>query len=117
MDGRVQRSVYDWVATTAGADYVDMVTEPGPDGILADGTSPLVDSIQNRVRISVEKHGSRFVAVVSHGDCAGNPVSKAEHFTHLKAALDRVQSWGFNAKIVGLWIDSESWQVEQVDLR
>jgi hypothetical protein len=117
MDGRVQRAVYDWVTASAGVDYVDTVTEPGPDRILAGESSPLIDSIHNRVRVSVEEHGSRFVAVVSHGDCAGNPVSKAEHLTHLNAALDRVASWDFPVTIVGLWIDSGRWQVEQVDLR
>ena len=77
MDGRVQLPVIKWISEKYGVDYVDMVTEAGPVKILADnGDAVLQESIRKRVEISVNKHGSKIVAIVAHFDCAGNPVEK-----------------------------------------
>jgi len=80
MDGRTQMQVNRYLRDFFSVDVVDTVTEPGPDGILASQTDPvLVDSILKRVAISVDQHGSQGIAVVGHHDCAGNPVEKAQH--------------------------------------
>jgi len=88
-------------------DYVDAITEPGPDKILAEGSDTLVESIKNRVMISVNKHGSQNVIVVSHHDCAGNPVSKKEHLEQLKKSVDVISSWELGVKIIGVWIGKD----------
>ena len=66
MDGRVQLPVINWLREKLGVDYVDMITEPGPDKILAKGAGAAVDSIKARVLISVNKHGSDTILMVSH---------------------------------------------------
>ena len=114
MDGRTQEPVAAWLKQTYGADYVDTITEPGPDLILAGGDSGLIDSIHTRLRISVEKHGSRVVAVVAHDHCAGNPVDKTEHLRMLDQSMQRVLEWGFPVTVVGLWVDGDNWQVEKI---
>jgi len=38
IDGRVQLPVIEWIKQNYGVDHVDMITEPGMDGFLADGT-------------------------------------------------------------------------------
>jgi len=114
MDGRTQLPVNQWMKSEYGVDYIDTITEPGPDKILADNSSQLVDSIKTRVTISVEKHGSKVVALVGHGECAGNPVSKQEHIDHVKRGMETIRAWGFPVTIIGLWVDSSNWAVEQI---
>ncbi len=113
MDGRMQLPVIEWMKATYDADYVDMITEPGPDRILSETGHPLTESIRRRVLISVERHGSKVIAVVAHDDCAGNPVSKEEHLEMLRGAVRTVESWELGARIVGLWVGGERWQVEE----
>jgi hypothetical protein len=110
LDGRTQEPVNRWLRFEFIADYVDTITEPGPDGLLAEGAAEAVESIKRRVLISVEKHGSRVIAVVAHHDCAGNPVSKAAHLDQLRRSIALIQSWHLPAEVVGLWVD-DRWQV------
>lgn len=114
MDGRTQLPVNTWLKAKFGLDYVDTVTEPGPDKMLTQGNAVQVESIKSRVLISVNKHGSQTVVVVAHHDCAGNPVSKEEHFKMVKDCLAVVKSWGLPVKdIVGVWVN-DKWEVEPV---
>lgn len=116
MDGRVQLPVINWMKENLSVDYVDMITEPGPDRILAEGSSfAAVDSIRTRVLISVDKHGSDTILMVSHGDCAGNPVSREEHEEHLRRSIARIESWRLPVKrIIGAWIGAD-WKVEIIE--
>ncbi len=77
MDGRTQLPVIAYLKEKCKVDCVDMVTEAGPVRILADFADRiLIDSIKHRVEISTERHGSHYIAIVGHSDCAGNPVSE-----------------------------------------
>ena len=113
MDGRTQEPIISWAKKTFEVDYVDAITEPGPDKILAEGPDTLVESIKNRVMISVNKHGSQNVIMVSHHDCAGNPVSKEEHLDQLKKSVNVISSWELGVKIIGVWI-GEDWKVNKL---
>ncbi len=113
MDGRTQEPIISWAKKTFEVSYVDAITEPGPDKILAEGPDTLVESIKNRVMISVNKHGSQNVIMVSHHDCAGNPVSKEEHLGQLKKSVDVISSWELGVKIIGVWI-GEDWKVNKL---
>jgi carbonic anhydrase len=95
-----------------GVDYVDSVTEAGPDGILS-SSSPIAESIQKRVSISINKHGSRAIAVVGHDDCAGNPVSKDTHLKNICDSVKLVSAWFKGVDVIGLWVD-ENWVVHEV---
>jgi hypothetical protein len=115
MDGRTQLPVTGWLKSEYGLDYVDMITEPGPEKMLSQGTPGQVESIKSRVGISVNAHGSQTILVAAHHDCAGNPVSKEEHVRQVRACLKVVKSWGLPVKdIIGIWID-ENWAVEPID--
>lgn len=113
MDGRTQEPIISWVKKTFEVSYVDAITEPGPDKILAEGPDTLIESIRNRVMISVNKHGSQNVIMVSHHDCTGNPVSKEEHLGQLKKSVDVISSWELGVKITGVWIGKD-WKVNKL---
>jgi carbonic anhydrase len=114
MDGRVQMPANEWIRKKFNVDYVDTITEPGPNKILAENKdSAAIDSIKRRVAISVNKHGSKYIAVLGHHDCAGNPVDKESQLDHIRLAVKIVNSWGFPVETIGLWVD-ENWQVSEV---
>jgi carbonic anhydrase len=115
MDGRVQLPVINWLRENLSVDYVDMITEPGPDRILAEGTPAAQDAIKARVLISVNKHGSETILVAAHHDCAGNPVARAQHEEHIRRSIIRIHSWKLPVKrIFGAWI-GENWKVEIIE--
>ena len=114
MDGRTQEPVSTFLRDTYGVDYVDEITEPGPNKILAEATNEAaVASIRQRVEISVLEHGSKQVAVVGHHDCAGNPAEASVQRTHTLAAIETVRSWELDVTVFGLWVD-ENWDVSVV---
>ena len=114
MDGRVQKPTSDWTRQYFNADYVDTITEAGPDGIMANGPAETIAAIRKRVEISINAHGSKAIVLAAHDDCAGNPVSKEHHLEHLAEGAKRIASWGLPAEIVTLWINDQ-WQVEVVE--
>jgi hypothetical protein len=110
MDGRTQLPVNRWMTKKFKVDYIDTITEPGPNGLLAKGEGPLVGSIKDRVLISVKKHGSKTVVIVGHHDCAGNPGPKDLQVEHVKKALEVVRSWSLGVEIIGVYVN-ECWEV------
>jgi len=114
MDGRVQEPVTNFLKKRLGATYIDMITEAGPDGILAQMASyETVNSIKKRIDISIQKHGSKHIALIAHHDCAGNPVDADTHRSHVRSAVQNVRAWYPNADVFGLWIN-ENWEVEEL---
>ena len=114
IDGRVLHPVAEFLKKKYKVNYVDAITEPGPDGILAANQDKVaIESIKRRIGISVGRHGSKHIAVVGHHDCAGNPVDRETHLEHIRAAINVVTSWGFSAEVIGLWVD-DKWQVSEV---
>lgn len=106
MDGRVQIPVIEWLKKSCGVDYADIITEPGPNKILAENEDVYaVGSIKKKVRISVDKHGSKIIAITGHYDCAANPGDKETQSRQILSAIRTISGWGFNAKVVGLWVD------------
>jgi len=114
MDGRVQMPANEWLRKKFKVDYVDTITEAGPNKILAENKDSMaIDSIKRRVDISVNKHGSKYIAVLGHDGCAGNPADKVSQLAHIRLAIKTVNSWGFPVEAIGLWVD-ENWQVSEV---
>ena len=114
MDGRVQLPVIDWMKKQYAADFVDMITEPGPNKILAEKKpGSCIDSIKKRVEISVLKHASKIIAITGHYDCAGNPVEKETQLLQISTSVKTIKSWGFDALVIGLWVD-DHWTVHKI---
>ncbi len=114
IDGRTQEPVIKFLKRRLSVDFIDTITEPGPDKILAQyRRKPAIASIKHRVRISIKKHHSQAIAVVGHYDCAGNPVTISEHLKEIEASVENIHQWGFGVPVIGLWINKE-FQVERV---
>jgi len=114
MDGRVQIPVNEYLMSKYKVDYVDTITEAGPNKILADADNAiLVESIKVRYEVSTIKHDSKVVAIVGHYDCGGNTAEEAEQLVQIKKACEHVATWNENVKVIGLWVD-ETWAVNEI---
>ncbi|MBM7614930.1 carbonic anhydrase [Alkaliphilus hydrothermalis] len=114
MDGRTQEPIITYLKTEYGADYVDMITEPGPNKILAENTNTvLIESIKTRVEVSTGKHDSKVIAIVGHYDCGGNPADEATQKDQINASVTNVKSWYPEVDVIGVWVD-EAWKVNRV---
>jgi len=107
--------VIEWLKGQYGIDYVDMITEPGPERILAEGKDRTsLESIYRCLEISITRHNSNLVAVVGHHDCAGNPGDEETQLEHIITAIKTVKFWGFKIPVIGLRVD-ENWKVQRVN--
>ena len=114
MDGRVQQPVTKYMQKRFDADVVDAITEPGPIKILAAGTDlSKIQSIIERLKISIEVHDSIGIAVVGHYDCAGNPVTEKEQLIQIEKAVNFLNQKYNEIEIIGLWVD-ENWTVHEL---
>ena len=111
MDGRIQIPLTNWIKENFSVDYVDIITEPGIDKLVADNTD--LESIKTKVGISINKHESELIVVSGHYDCAGNPVSNEEHITQIKKGIEVISSWNLGVKVVGVWVD-DTWKINTV---
>lgn len=113
IDGRVQEPVARWLKETYQLDFVDVITEPGPDRALAEGRGEIMDAIKAKAGVSIHAHRSNVLALAGHHDCAGNPATPDEHRRQIESAIGALRLWNFAVTLVGLWINDE-WQVEVV---
>ncbi len=114
MDGRVQLPVIMYLQRRFNVEYVDTITEAGPNLILASQADrTVVESILKRVRISVEKHASVSIGLVGHHDCAGNPAKEEEQLQHLIDGVAFLRLHYGDIPVVGLWVDV-NWKVKEV---
>jgi len=106
IDGRPQVPVINWMKRRYDIDYLDLVTSPGVDKVLADGCGAEAERLKANVELSIAVHGIRAVAVVGHHGCAANPVSESEHFRDITASVQTVASWNLPVSVIGLWVDA-----------
>ena len=113
IDGRVQQPVADWMKLHTNVEYVDLITEPGPDKVLSSETTYVVDEIIRKVSFSVKYHESPVVALCGHHDCAANHANREEHIEQIMLGVQVLQSYDLNVRLLGLWL-SEWGSVELV---
>ncbi len=112
IDGRVQLPAINWIMKNYNVKYVDMITEAGIDGVLANKGSD-ISSILKKVEISTSEHGSKNIFVVGHYDCAGNPVDNITHKSHINESVKRIEGLFHDLNVTGLWIN-ENFTVEKI---
>ena len=121
MDGRVQLPIIAFLKARFNVDYVDMITEIAPNLMLGKLTSyNLLQTVNDRLRLSVERHGSVGIAIVGHYDCTGNPAWKEEQTSHTIAAIKRIREQHYShyrgIPVIGLWVD-ENWSVSEISMQ
>ncbi|HDS29131.1 MAG TPA: hypothetical protein ENN96_01460 [Candidatus Acetothermia bacterium] len=116
MDGRVQRSVLEYMTARFGVPYVDTVTAPGPNGILSrrDDAAAL-QAILRCVDVSIRKHNTVGVAVVGHYDCGGNPGDRSHQDADTREAVRYLREKYPHMVVIGLWVDA-SQNVEELEI-
>ena len=91
-----------------------MITEPGPCNIISQNKEiPLLDSIDNRLSISLNKHGSKIIFISGHYDCAGNPVPKDIQIQQLNNSEKILKLKYPNIKVIKLWVN-KNWEVKEL---
>jgi hypothetical protein len=104
IDGRVQLPVLKDLQKRFGVPYIDVITEAGMvRHIAAPGENPTKTATFFSLRISMEKHQSRQVALIAHEDCAGNPKSREEQEEELRRGLQEIALHFPEMKRVALW--------------
>jgi carbonic anhydrase len=86
-------------------DYVDLITEPGPDKALNDGPVHVIEEMVRKVSFSILHHSSNVVAVTGHFDCAANDADKEEHIDQILDGIRVLLSYRINARVLGLWLN------------
>src|ERR1051325_4666279 len=120
IDGRVQQPVADWMKLNTNVEYVDLITEPGPDKVLSSETTYVVDEIIRKVSFSVKYHEkltlrmisfsvkyheSPVVALCGHHDCAANHSNREEHIEQIMSGVRVLQSYDLRVRLLGLWLN------------
>lgn len=116
IDGRVQIPVLKYLEENFGPQFFDSCTEAGPLKILTERKeSCRVHSLKKQLGVSIEKHGSKLIAVVGHHDCAGNPLPREAQEKQISETLAYLQkAYGGEMLYLGLYVN-EKWEVEEVD--
>jgi carbonic anhydrase len=104
IDGRVQQPIVDWMKLHTNVHYVDLITEPGPDKLMGDESSPMLAEVVRKVRFSLQHHASTVVALSGHHDCAANAGDRDDHIKQIEAGVRVLLSYNLNARILGLWL-------------
>ena len=122
MDGRAQEVVAEFGRRRFGALFPDTITEAGLVGSLAKDSpdQSLIDSIKNKLNISLEKHHSKGVIVQGHQECAGNPVEDEKHKDDIRKSVQLIKSLiNSSIPVMGVFVKRPSqhpskWEIEEV---
>ena len=115
VDGRVQLPVIRYLQERFNVDYVDSITEAGPNLLLSENRNTrAVQAVFDKLKISCTKHHSVGVAVVGHHDCAGNPAPRDTQIGQIRKAMRLIHQKYEDIEIIGLWVD-ENWEVNEIN--
>ena len=110
IDGRTQQPLIEWVQREFDVTHVDVVTEPGVDGVLVRGEESTVQALLDKVCVSRLAHGAVALVVAGHHDCAANPGDAAAHAADLARATDLLREALPELPVRAVYVDS-TWNV------
>jgi len=116
MDGRIQEAIIRFIKAKSRVEYVDTITEPGPNKVLAKSHAEkahLIENIRHRLAISINHHKSKNVFISGHYDCAGNPAEKKAQISQIEKSIELLKEWFPQISVNGLWIN-EKFEVEEL---
>ena len=112
IDGRIQIGSHDFLRKNYGVHYIDTITEPGVNKILAEMEDVFtINSLYQKLLASIAFHQSNLIAVVGHYDCIANPVNKELHIQQVLKSIEILKKMQLpgNPEIIGLWVN-ENWE-------
>jgi hypothetical protein len=110
IDGRTQQPLLEWVRRELDVSHVDVVTEPGVDGVLARGDDTTVQALLDKVCVSRLAHGAVALVLAGHHDCAANPGEATSHLQDLSRAVEVVGKALPELPVQAVYVDS-TWSV------
>ena len=113
IDGRTQQPLIEWARRELDVDHVDIVTEPGVDGVLARGDSTALSALLDKVCVSRVAHGATELVIAGHHDCAANPGDESSHKNDLRTAAGAVQRALPELAVRTVYVDSR-WSVVEL---
>lgn len=111
IDGRFQEPLIKFAQEKLKIDFLDLITEPGIDGIFAKKNKKELKKIKEKILISIKAHHSRNIILAGHAQCAKNPVSEREHKDQIIKGVKIIKSWKLNCKVFGVWMN-ENFEIE-----
>lgn len=112
MDGRVLIPTMNWVMDRFNTPFVDMITEPGLDGIISMPHYDLHDYVR-KIDISIRRNNSKQIVVMAHEDCKGNPVCEKQHFADVKDCVKHLHPLFPDLPIMGIYVKLDG-SVEEI---
>jgi len=109
IDGRTQEPLRAWTAQHFAVDFVDTITEPGVDGVLATDAEQF-EAIIQKIGASIDAHGASGVVVAGHHDCAAHPVGGRAHMRDARRAAEHLRPAFPSLPVIAAWVD-EQWCV------
>lgn len=106
IDGRAQQPAAAWVRENLDVEFVDVVTEPGVDAVLARGQEATREALLDKVCVSRIAHGAVGLVVAGHHDCAANPGDAEAHAQDITRAVDALRKALPEIPVQGLYIDA-----------
>jgi len=122
MDGRVQEPVAEFGRRMFDAKFSDTITEAGLVGLLGENPKQsLLDSIKQKLNISIEKHHSKGILIHGHEECAAsNAVSDELHIEDVKKSVEKIKELtNGKVSVIGLFVkrsssDPKIWEALEV---
>lgn len=105
IDGRFVGRTVDQLQTRFGNRPVDYITTAGAVRHLVGEIGPVGQDLLTNVAVSIRAHRSTQLALVAHGDCAGNPVPDARQREQLRTAGSMLRARYPEMEVLALFLD------------
>jgi hypothetical protein len=102
IDGRVHPPLVAGMQGLFSAAYVDLITEPGPDQVVARTPERARELRRAKAVLSITRHTSRVLILAGHHDCLANPVGEDEHREQLRQAVPVLLAWDLGIQVVAV---------------
>ena len=114
IDGRIHDAIFSYIRGNYDIKYIDILSEPGIDGILAGDDQAYIDSIIRKLQICVDVHAIKEVFISAHHNCLANPGEKEQHIVQMDKGLEKLKTIFPSIVFHKIWID-ENWVCSSVD--
>lgn len=113
IDGRIQRAVQEGLRQWLEVDFIDVVTLPGADAVLAERPDE-APWVWHALQVSLVTHAAQRVVIVGHTDCAANPVTALAHSAQISQAVETLRDRLGVVEVEGMLLDVATGSLDPV---